>query len=77
MQRTKYFQSDDIPQCEPKSDCTHTKYKVLVDGVVIKEGRYAVKQTRNIPNRIIYKRKWNVSRKTWVDSDWQLLTPTN
>jgi len=68
----KYFQSDDIPQSEPKGDCIVTFYKIYVDGVLIKEGKHAHKQTKAIPNRVIYTRKWNVSRKTWKDSEWTL-----
>lgn len=67
----KYFQSDDIPVCEPKKDCRHQYYRVIVDGEIIKEGRHAIKQTRNIENRIIYQRLWNESKRFWVN-DWNL-----
>jgi hypothetical protein len=67
----KYFQSDDIPVCVPKKDCIHTRYRIIVDGTIIKEGRHALKQTRNIENRTIYKRRWNVSRRCWQDAEWK------
>jgi hypothetical protein len=70
----KYFQSDDIPVCEPKKDCIHTYYRIVFDGKIIKEGRYALKQTRNIENRIIYKRKWNESKRCWKDANWRILS---
>lgn len=28
----KYFQTDDIPIDEPKKDCVHTYYRIVVDG---------------------------------------------
>ena len=68
----KYFQSDDIPVCEPKNDCIHKYYRIVVDGKIIKEGRHALKQTRNIENRTIYKRRWNESKRCWQDSEWML-----
>ena len=68
----KYFQSDDIPVCNPKKDCIHKYYRIIVEGKIIKEGRHAVKQTRNDENRIIYKRKYNVSKHFWIDINWEL-----
>ena len=68
----KYFQSDDIPVCEPKKDCIHTYCRIVVDGKIIKEGRHALKQTRKIENRVIYKRIWNESKRCWKDADWEL-----
>jgi hypothetical protein len=68
----KYFQSDDIPVCEPKKDCIHKYYRIVIDGKIIKEGRYALKQTRNVQNRTIYKRKWNESKRCWKDANWEL-----
>lgn len=68
----KYFQSDDILVCEPKKDCIHKYYRIVLDGTIIKEGRYALKQTRNIENRIIYKRKWDESKRCWNDDNWEL-----
>jgi hypothetical protein len=68
----KYFQSDDIPTCEPKKDCIHKYYRIVIDGKIIKEGRHALKQTRNIENRTIYKRKWNESKRCWKDANWEL-----
>ena len=68
----KYFQSDDIPVCQPKKDCIHTHYRIVVNDVIIKEGRHALKQTRNVENRTIYKRRWNVSKRCWKDSEWKI-----
>lgn len=68
----KYFQSDDIPICESKKNCIHVYYRIVVDGKIIKEGRNALKQTRNIKNRIIYKRKYNESKRCWQDINWEL-----
>lgn len=73
---TRYFQSDDIPSCEDKVDCFHTHYKIIVNNIIIKIGRYAVKQTKNIENRIIYSRKYNVSEKEYVN-EWSLISKTN
>lgn len=70
---SRYFQSDDIPTCTDKGDCFHTHYKIIVNNIVIKIGRYAIKQTKNIENRIIYSRKYNVSRKEYVN-EWILIT---
>lgn len=67
-----YFQSDDIPSCEHIKDCIHTIYRIVVNGVIVKEGRYAIKQTRNLENRKIYRRKYNVSKRCWKDDDWVL-----
>lgn len=69
----KYFQSDDIPACEPKKDCIHKYYRIEVDGKIIKEGRHALKQTRNIENRTIYSRKWNESKRCWHESEWKIV----
>jgi hypothetical protein len=69
----KYFQSDDIPSCESKGDHIHTYYRIVVDDKIIKEGRHSLKQTKNIKNRTIYKRKWNESKRCWKDDDWQLI----
>lgn len=55
-----------------KKDCFHQYYRIVVDGEVIKEGRHAVKQTKNIANRIMYRRKWNHSKRCWV-TDWTLI----
>jgi hypothetical protein len=50
----------------------------MVDGKIIKEGRYALKQTCDIKDRIIYKRNWNESKRCWNDKEWHPLptTPT-
>jgi hypothetical protein len=71
-----YFQTDDrddyFESLGKKGDCKHTHYKIVVDGKVIKKGRFAIKQTRKIENRVIYKRRWNVSRKIY-ENDWTLI----
>jgi len=71
----KYFQSDDIPECKPKKDCIHTHYKIVVSGQIIKEGRYAHKQTKNIKERVIYSRKYNVSKRKYETDFIQIYPP--
>jgi hypothetical protein len=73
MNRIPYFQSDDIPQCEPKKDCINTHYKVYVSNELIKKGRFALKQTKALQGkRTVYKRLWNESKKEWK-TDWILM----
>jgi len=71
MQKFRPILLEDWPPDEPKKDCIHTYYRIEVDGVIIKEGRHALKQTRNVENRTIYKRKWNESKRKWKDEDWR------
>jgi len=68
----KYFQSDDIPNSENLKDCIHKHYKIVVDGNVIKQGRYALKQTKNVINRCVFVRSWNESKKVYI-TDWMPL----
>lgn len=52
-----------------KKHCIKTIYRVIVNDEIVKEGRFAINQTKNIKNRVIFKRKWNESTKEWI-GDW-------
>lgn len=70
MRTASYFQSDDIPNEQPKKDCIHKYYRIKKGGIIIKEGRFAKKQTRNIPDTEIFTRRWNESKKEWMDKEY-------
>lgn len=75
--RNKPLQQDDIQDWlnegqDNKKDCFHQYYRVEINGKIIKEGRHAVKQTKNIANRVVYRRKFNQSKKCWVNN-WTLI----
>jgi len=71
MKTAPYFQSDDIPECEPKKDCIKTYYRIKKGGVIIKEGLHAKKQTKNVPDIEIFKRRWNESKREWIDANYE------
>jgi hypothetical protein len=57
---------------EPKKrDCIKTIYRIVVNGEIVKEGKYAIKQTKDLRGRTIYKRKWNESKREWM-GEWML-----
>lgn len=53
------------------SDCKWWVYRIIVDGKITREGRHALNQTRKIKNRIVYRKKWNESKKEWRDQEWK------
>lgn len=57
---------------EEKRECKYWYYRVYIDDIFVKEGKFAHKQTRNLQNRVVYRRMWNHTKNEWRDSDWVL-----
>lgn len=71
----KYFQTDDRDDYfdsigKKTKDSFRTYYRVYIDGKLIKESPFAIKQTRHLKDRVIHKRKYNLSKREWVDPEF-------